>query len=183
MIEEKHNTDVKAGGQYPLNEVERASLFCQLVTGIYFHIIQIYRLSSLQRIQRISIIYLTERLGIIHETYIRQEFLMNIFFQKTFIKRERVLRTTRLFGIWLKILSYIIFLIKRLPIRCNIETVCIIEITESAPLKSTIHTYYSSSINITEWLITRKSGINPYPPKSSKIHVYMYLLLQERSNL
>lgn len=39
MIEKKHNTDVKAGGQYPLNEVERASLFCQLVTGIYFHII------------------------------------------------------------------------------------------------------------------------------------------------
>lgn len=32
MIEEKHNTDVKAGGQYPLNEVERPSLF-----GIYFH--------------------------------------------------------------------------------------------------------------------------------------------------
>lgn len=149
MIEEKHNTDVKAGGQYPLNEVERASLFCQLVTGIYFHIIQIYRLSSLQRIQRISIIYLTERLGIIHETYIRQEFLMNIFFSEDFHKkRERVLRTTRLFGIWLKILSYIIFLIKRLPIRCNIETVCIIEITESAPLKSTIHTYYSPSINI-----------------------------------
>lgn len=87
---------------------------------------------------------------------------MNIFFQKTFIKRERekFVRTTRLFGIWLKILSYIIFLIKRLPIRCFIETVCVIEITESAPLKSTIHTYYSPSINITEWLMTRKAGMN-----------------------
>lgn len=39
MIEEKHYTDVRAGGQYPLNEVERPSLFCRLVTGIYFHII------------------------------------------------------------------------------------------------------------------------------------------------
>lgn len=99
---------------------------------------------------------------------------MNIFFQKTFIKRERerVVRTTRLFGIWLKILSYIIFLIKRLPIRCFIETVCIIEITESAPLKSTIHTYYSPSINITEWLMTRKAGMKsdtPYKPLPSEV--------------
>lgn len=47
MIEEKHNTDVKAGGQYPLNEVERASLFCQLVTGIYFHIIYCRYIDSL----------------------------------------------------------------------------------------------------------------------------------------
>lgn len=39
MIEEKHYTDVRAGGQYPLNEVERPSLFCQMVTRIYFHII------------------------------------------------------------------------------------------------------------------------------------------------
>lgn len=79
---------------------------------------------------------------------------MNIFFLEDFYKeRERVVRIIRLFGIWFKILSYIIFLIKRFLICCFIEIVCIIEIIESVLLKLIIYIYYFLSINIMEWLM------------------------------